>query len=397
MVKSVILLSSTMLLAAYSYSASASASEEAIYSYPVGSQPTGQLVQDKQGAIYGVSIFGGTKNDGFVSELTQKRGVWKGRTIHDFSGVDGANPAAALEIDPDTGVLYGTTRYGGIGWGTVFSLAPNGRRWNEDVLHDFTADLDGDEPDGKLYLDKTNGVLLGTASSNVTGNPSGCGDAFELTQSGGSWSFSSVYEFQGGADGCIPETGVRPGIEAGTYFGTTSYNTPAPNKGTVYQLINAGGSWSENVIGDFPKTKDGSFPTDLVFVSDDLIYGTASESGAHGSGVVFELKHNHAGWKETVLNSFNGSNGNGPVGLLYDSKNNVIYGTTALGGSFNGGVLFELTPSGKGWTETVLHSFGASGDGANPTGRPIQDHRTGVLYGATSKGGQNNSGVVYSY
>ncbi len=393
MLKSAILLSSTMLLAAYS----ASASENVLYSFPTASQPTGQLIQDKKGDLYGVSILGGGQNDGFVFELTERGGAWNGRTIYDFSGTDGANPAAALEIDTDTGVLYGTTRYGGIGWGTVFSLTPNGRRWQHDVLYDFTAGLDGDEPDGKLYLDQTNGVLLGTASSNVTGNPSGCGDVFELTQSGGNWSFSPVYEFQGGADGCIPETGPRPAIEAGTYFGTTSYNTPDANKGTVYQLTNGGGSWSEAVVDAFPKSKDGTFPTDLYVVSDDLIYGTASESGAHGSGVVFELKHTRRGWKETVLHSFNGADGSGPVGLLYDSKSGIIYGTTSSGGSFNGGVLFELTASGQDWTETVLHSFGASGDGANPAGRPIRDRRTGVLYGATSAGGQNNGGVLYSY
>lgn len=392
MLKSAILLGSTMVLAAYQ----ASASESVLYSFAAQSQPAGQLIQDKQGGLYGVSILGGRQGDGFVFELKQRGGTWNEHTIHDFGGADGANPAAALEIDNDTGVLYGTTRYGGIGWGTVFSLTPNGRRWNHDVLYRFTADLDGDEPDGKLYLDPANGSLLGTASSNVTGNPSGCGDIFEMTPSGGGWSFSPVYEFQGGADGCIPTTGVRPAIQAGTYFGTTSYNTPDPTKGTVYQLTNAGG-WSETVVGDFPKLKDGTSPTDLVVVSDDLIYGTAGQSGANGCGVVFELKHTRRGWKETVLHSFNCSDGNGPVGLLYDSKAGVIYGATTLGGSFNAGVLFKLTFGGQNWTESVLHSFGGSGDGANPTGRPIRDRRTGVFYGATATGGHNNGGVVYSY
>jgi uncharacterized repeat protein (TIGR03803 family) len=394
MFKSIILFSSTVLLTAYA----ASASESVIYSYPARSQPNGQLIQDNKGGLYGVSYFGGKYNAGYVLALTERRGEWKGHSIYDFNGTNGTNPAGALEINPDTGILYGTTRYGGAnGWGTVFSLAPEGRRWSETVLHSFTADLDGDEPDGRLYLDKTNTVLLGTASSNVTGNPSGCGDAFQLTLSGSNWFFSPVYEFQGGKDGCIPETGVRPAIQAGSYFGTTSYNTPAPNKGTVYQLTNVNGSWSESVVAGFPKAKDGSFPTDLAVVSDDLVYGTASQSGANGYGAVFALAHTRKGWKETILSSFNGSNGDGPVGLYYDSKNNILYGTTILGGTYNGGVLFELTPNGQGWSETVLHSFGASGDGVNPTGRPIKDRRTGVLYGSTTSGGQNNSGVVYSY
>jgi uncharacterized repeat protein (TIGR03803 family) len=51
-------------------------------------------------------------------------------------------------------------------------------------------------------------------------------------------------------------------------------------------------------------------------------------------------------------------------------------------------MVFELTPSG---TETVLHSFGASGDGLQPVGGLVMD-KSGNLYGTTIEGGAYSCG-----
>ena len=68
--------------------------------------------------------------------------------------------------------------------------------------------------------------------------------------------------------------------------------------------------------------------------------------------------------------------------MIFDSKGN-LYGTTPVGGAYNGGVLFELSPVGTGWAETVLHSFGGPGDGVGPASGVIMDPKTGNLYGMT--------------
>lgn len=101
----------------------------------------------------------------------------------------------------------------------------------------------------------------------------------------------------------------------------------------------------------------------------------------------------------TTLYSFSGENGDGAgpyAGVLY-SMNGVMYGTTAYGGVFSSGTVFQLTPpvqSGGAWTETVLHSFGGSNDGTYPYAGVVADV-SGNLYGTTNYGGSAGMGVVY--
>jgi hypothetical protein len=98
---------------------------------------------------------------------------------------------------------------------------------------------------------------------------------------------------------------------------------------------------------------------------------------------------------ESVLWSFGGSgDGGGPsAGLLADQWGN-LYGTTADGGAIdNAGTVFELSPPiGRQtqWRERVLWSFGASGDGDNPFAGLLAD-QWGNLYGTTDRGGLNTS------
>src|ERR1700722_4240717 len=84
------------------------------------------------------------------------------RIIHSFQGgADGAVPIAPL-VDI-AGTLYGTTRQGGgtgcggLGWGAVFAIGPNG---GERVIHAFTGPPDGAQPLGGLV--DVGGTLYGT-------------------------------------------------------------------------------------------------------------------------------------------------------------------------------------------------------------------------------------------
>ena len=67
-----------------------------------------------------------------------------------------------------------------------------------------------------------------------------------------------------------------------------------------------------------------------------------------------------------VLYQFSGgADGSQPhAGVIFDTNGN-LYGTTTQGGDYGGGTVFKLAPNGDGtWTESVLHSFGGTGDGA---------------------------------
>ena len=99
--------------------------------------------------------------------------------------------------------------------------------------------------------------------------------------------------------------------------------------------------------------------------------------------------------QETVLYSFQGlgaSDGQSPSGGLVRDAAGNLYGTTSDGGAFGGGgTVFKVDSSGK---ETVLHSFGDSGDGVYPTGRLSWD-AAGNLYGTASAGGAFGGGTVF--
>jgi len=97
---------------------------------------------------------------------------------------------------------------------------------------------------------------------------------------------------------------------------------------------------------------------------------------------------------ESVLHSFanNGTDGYEPyAGLAIDPKGN-LYGTTHMGGPFNAGTVFKVTPKG---TETVLYSFTGGTDGAYPFFAGVVRDKAGNLYGTTSSGGVNNLGTVF--
>jgi len=91
--------------------------------------------------------------------------------------------------------------------------------------------------------------------------------------------------------------------------------------------------------------------------------------------------------KESVLYRFKGgSDGAGPGASLIADKAGNLYGTTVNGGASSLGTVFEISPPGAAWTETVLYSFAGGTDGANPDGNLVFD-KAGNLYGTTYAGG----------
>jgi uncharacterized repeat protein (TIGR03803 family) len=149
---------------------------------------------------------------------------------------------------------------------------------------------------------------------------------------------------------------------------------------------------------------DGASPRGKL-VSDKTgnLYGTTAGGGAYQGGTVFELIPSNGSWTESVLYSFcvndvrNCPDGLNPIaGPTFDNAGN-LYGTTEGGGAYGLGSAYELSPpSGPGepWTETVLWSFGATGDGQTPLSHLIFD-AMGNLYGTTSAGGANTVGTVF--
>jgi len=73
------------------------------------------------------------------------------------------------------------------------------------------------------------GNLYGTTSAGGAG----CGTVFKLTHTGSAWVETTLYTFQGGMDGAMPQARVVFGPD-GTLYGTTTYG--GSGAGTVFNL-----------------------------------------------------------------------------------------------------------------------------------------------------------------
>jgi uncharacterized repeat protein (TIGR03803 family) len=159
-------------------------------------------------------------------------------------------------------------------------------------------------------------------------------------------------------------------------------------------LLWGSSAWAgtETVLYTFDSS-DGRSPLDygghLVRDSAGAFYGSTNLGGSCGGGVVFKL----SGSNETILHDFGcGSDGSNVYGAVLEASGR-IYGTTDQGGTCGYGTVFEL----NGGTETVLHNFCNGKDGGQPWGGLVSD-RNGNLYGTTSLGGQYGvgyAGTVY--
>ena len=263
------------------------------------------------------------------------------------------------------------------------------------LLHNFTNGPDGGEPYAGLSMDRA-GNLYGTASTggNSSGacshrNPPGCGTVFKLSRKGSGWIFTPIYTFSG-PDGANPQGSVIIGPD-GTLYGTTTYGGDI-DEGTVFNLRPPAAScksvlcpWTETVLYSFQGFTDGVEPTfgDLAFDGAGNIYGTTPRGGQGSNGTVYKLSPSNGGWTETVLYRFQGSpDGATPyAGVVFDHAGN-LWGTTAFGGSYSNGTVYQLVPSGSGWTKSVVHNFLGGSDGANPYDGLIVDQFDN-FYGAT--------------
>jgi uncharacterized repeat protein (TIGR03803 family) len=275
----------------------------------------------------------------------------------------------------------------------------------ERVLHAFL-DKPAANPSGGVAFDAAGNLYGMTASS--TGSRNG-GVVFKLTPNTEN-GYRILYRFKGGRDGFSPDGDVVLD-PAGSIYGVTQSGGGSTSCvdgcGTVFRLApRVGGGWTESVLYRFRGGKDGFTPLGgLVLDESGNLYGTTIGGGTSGFGTVFELSPSGKGWTKSILYNFAGdSDGHSPEGkLIRDSAGN-LYGTTGEGGgsstcfSFGCGTVFELTPSSGGWSESVLYRFQGGQDGMYPRSKLLFDG-VGNLYGTTYYGGSTTCsggcGVVF--
>jgi uncharacterized repeat protein (TIGR03803 family) len=305
-------------------------------------------------------------------------------TLHNFGAIkhDGQAPGWGVIIDKD-GNLFGTTGTGGAqrSLGTVFELSPPtvpGDPWTETILHRFHGTPDGRNPSQLVMT--PDGALAGTTLLGGTNN-SGIAYTLSPPVSQGTWKKKIIHNF-----GSVPDDVVTPNfgflMEPEGLYGVDQGG--ANNTGAVYLLTAPArkGAWTQHILYSFGSSQSGdaALPSgELVRDSSGNFYGLTGLGGANNLGAVYRVSppaKQGGAWTETVLFSFNGTDGTLPAGPLLLGPGGVLYGTTNGGGDSGAGLVFELDPPavpGNPWTETILHAFTGGNDGGSPENGVLAD------------------------
>jgi uncharacterized repeat protein (TIGR03803 family) len=397
----------------------ASPTEKVLYRFRGGKDgynPTSTLAIDASGNLYGTTNQAGEGYSncnygcGTVFEIMPLgNGDWQEKTIYSFQGgTDGAHPSGNLLFDA-AGNLYGATLWGGTpstceeytydGCGTVFELSPNSNgNWTETVLYRFQGNGDGAQPAG-LIFDQAGNLFGGTAGNVYTQ----AATVFELSppqRKSRTWTEQTLAGF--GCCGEAPNAALALDSH-GHLFGTTQApcNTTC---GQVFELANVGGVWFETSLYNFPGGGNGADPmAGVIFDGKGNLYGTTHQGG-NNFGIAFELKHTGGQWRPALLYNFctanNCKDGAHPVATLIFDKAGNLYGTAYDGGTgcskgYKGcGTVFKLTNTKSGWKETIIHRFADDPDGSQPAEGLTLDN-AGNLYGTTMSGGNVGVGTVF--
>lgn len=240
-----------------------------------GGYPSSALLRDKQGNLYGTTVYGGVYSGGTVFEFASDGTE---TILHSFGdGGDGAHPYCKL-IQDSSGNFYGTTTHGGAnGYGVVFKLATDG---TETVLYSFAGGTDGKRPVAGVIKDKA-GNLYGTTAYGGLG----WGTVFKLASDG---TETVLYRFAGAGDGAGPIAGVLID-KKGNLYGTTVQggNGCDYGCGTVFKLTSSG---KEIVLHAFTETEGADPMAPLIADKKGKLYGTAFSAGPYGYGTVFKVK-----------------------------------------------------------------------------------------------------------
>jgi uncharacterized repeat protein (TIGR03803 family) len=372
-----------------------------------GSNPQYGLVRGTDGNFYGTTIYGGANGScgagngcGTIFQITPEGTL---TTLHSFDGTDGEYPASLIQ--GSDGKFYGATTTGGVGsycnpsgsCGTIFTIVPGG---TPVTLYNFCSQAgcaDGSYPNGGL-VQGTDGNFYGTTED---GGVNFGGTVFKITPAG---TLTTLYSFTQNSQ-IIPPPGFGPsgtlvqGVD-GNFYGSTAsggFSNCGLDQplycGTIFKITPAGTLTTLYTFCAQTYCPDGFGPSGLVQGNDGNFYGSAVGGGGtqtgypFGYGTVFKITPTGT---LTTLHVFEGTDGDGPLGVIQGTDGN-FYGTTSGGGGSNDGTLFKMTPAG---TLITLYSFDGT-DGELPNG--LLQASGGPFYGTTEIGGANKDGTVFSF
>lgn len=350
---------------------------------PDGNIPFCTLVVDTNGVLYGTTVGGGISNQGSIFALNQDGSGYV--TLKSFAGTtNGVGPHAGLLLSTN-GSLYGTTYGGGISnFGTVFGVNRDGSGFA--VLHSFTGSSDGKNLEAGL-IEGSDGALYGLTYFSESATR---GTIFKVNKDGGGYSILHV--FTGNPDGQQPQGRLLKASD-GALYGTTVFGSSLAG-GTIFTLNEDGGGY--HTIYNFRSIPgDGYGPVGgLIEGSDNVLYGTTYHGGGTGyDGTVFSV--NKDGSNYQILHRFSTSGGDGQRanGELMEGADGALYGGTDSSANLQGSI-FKLNKDGGSYQ--LLRSFLSSGGDGHVPRCALLQVGSGALYGTTEFGGVGGAGCVFA-
>jgi uncharacterized repeat protein (TIGR03803 family) len=322
------------------------------------------------------------------------------RVLHAFGGVDGAWPRGSLVATG--GLLYGATTTGGrANSGTIFRLKPDGSGFQS--LYSFTAGGDnglGNQPHHNSLL-LAGGTLIGATrrggnTNNEAGEgawKSGNGTIFRIETNGSA--YTVLQQFDGGTRSPSSQHSSPQISPDGRMLYGMSASGGKHRDGTLYEMRVDGTSF--RILHHFEKSRGKGSHGMVVFDGVSTLLGMTRsggrlKDGREGAGVIFRYDLTTKEYKVLHVFAKNASdNGDTNDHGFLSPAGGYYYGTTELGGRYGQGVLFRLRADGSDFS--IVHSFGASGDGKKPFGSLVQVGEW--FYGTTTVGGDQDDGMLF--
>ncbi|MDF2193556.1 choice-of-anchor tandem repeat GloVer-containing protein [Paraflavitalea sp. CAU 1676] len=386
-----------------------------------GYWPSGELIAVNN-KFYGMTSYGGNFSAGVLFEFDPATNVYAKKV--DFNeGVWGGRPSGGLTLH--NGMLYGATSYGtgSLSGGAIFRFNPANSTFSkradmssigaeahigtmvvlDDKLYGIT-ERGGAEDRGILFefdpaattlskvvemtgvkgyrdarLSVFNNKILATTNYGASDNRGSIVEYNPATNA------LSVKVYFTAATGCNPDGGMT--LYNNRFYGFSPFGGESSN-GVLFEYNPVANGYTKKL--DLSTSATGFRPSGPVQYYKGKLYGTATQGGADGYGVVYafdiqtntyEVLHNRT--------DFTGRNYDQGGMILYNDK---LYGVSYGGGLFGHGVLYSFDPATKTYEVKVAFE---EHSGKHPYAR--LSFSGSKMYGTTSAGGNNGTGTIFEY